>query len=134
MKRLLLSCALLFCSTIICLAIVGPGAPQRVTVSRDAEGVLQFVLDDGKIFTEVDIIAKHSLRRSGSVTEKSKWSNSVEITISVPLSDADIQYIGDRFVAEKVYPLHYFITHTGKTETRPYRPVFENLKKKRKLT
>ena len=54
------------------LAIVSPGKAQKITIIRDAKQKPQFIVDDGKSFTDVVLCAKHCYKRSWFVNEKSE--------------------------------------------------------------
>ena len=131
MKRILTILSLLMAGT--SLAIVGPGKAQIVTVLRDAEQAIVFRLDNGKTFADVDSCAEHCWNRSGSITTNSPWSNLVTIHIQIDLSQGDRQYIGDRFVANKVYPSELIWLRDGVTNRVPYRPDAKSFRKKREL-
>ena len=115
------------------LAIVGPGKAQKITVTRDAEQNLVFKVDDGKSFADVDACAIHCYQRSSWRDKRSDWANLVDIRFVVQLSADDRLYIGDRFVANKVYPDKMTWVESGKTNTVVYRPDNESIRERRTL-
>jgi len=118
---------------ITALAIVSDGKAQKITVVRDVEQNIKFNVDDGKSFADVDRCAIHCYQRSSWRDQKSEWANLVDINFTIPLSDEDRQYIGDRFVANKVYPDKMTWVESGKTNTVVYRPDKKGLRERRTL-
>jgi hypothetical protein len=115
------------------LAIVSPGNAQKITVVRDARQQLQFMVDDGKNFVDVDKCAKHCYQRSQWVNEESEWANLVNIHVAIPMAAEDRQYIGDRFVENKVYPQNITWIEDGVTNRVVYKPDDESPRKAREL-
>ena len=118
---------------ITALAIVSDGKAQRITVVRDAKQKLVLKVDDGKSFADVDPCAKHCYQRSGWRDQKSEWANLVDIHFEIPMSAEDRQYIGDRFVANKVYPDKITWIEAGKTNSIVYRPDKKSIRDRREL-
>ena len=128
MKHILLFVVFLFIISPNTIALVGEGEAQIVSVKRDKKGVLLFITD-GKIFKDVDSCAKYCYKKSSFTDENSNWSNLVQIKIFIDLSKEKRQYIGDRFVANKVYPdkIKVYFQYT-------YKPDKKSLRKKEKTT
>lgn len=118
---------------ITALALVSGGKTQKITVNRDAQQSLTFIVDNGKRFADVDSCAIHCWQRSSSIDQKSEWANLVDVHFITLLSVEDRQYIGDRFVANKVYPDSMTWEESGKTNIVDYRPDEKSFRKQRIL-
>jgi hypothetical protein len=86
------------------LGIVSEGEAQGVIVVRDTDQKLLFKVEHGESFADVDLCAQYCYMRSRWRNSRSIWANEVNLYFDTPLSADDRQYIGDRFVANKVYP------------------------------
>jgi len=115
------------------LAMVSPGRAQKITVIRDAKQELLFKVDDGKSFADVDPCAKHCYKRSWFTNENSEWANLVSIHVAIPMSAENRQYIGDRFVANRVYPHDITWIQDGVTNKIVYKPDDKSFRKERRL-
>ena len=131
MKRLLITAILLL--TAAAWAMVGEGKPQRIRVERDAAQKLVIKSDDGRSFPDIDACAKHCYQRSSMSNPKSEWANQVDILCEAELTAEDRQYIGDRLVANKVYPDKMKWKEAGKTNTAVYQPDARSTRPRREL-
>ena len=115
-------------------ALVGEGATQKIVVNRDANRTLQFIVQGSRSFTDLETCAKFVYQRCSlnKPTEKGVWANAVDILFLTPMSAKDRQYVGDRFVANKVYPDKVTHFENGGAIQRSYKPGKDDFSSKRR--
>ena len=114
-------------------AIVSEGKAQMILISRDASNNLVFTVKTGESFADVDSCAKYCYKRSWFQNQDSPWANLVHIHFDTILSEEDRQYVGDRFVANKVYPKVLIWKEGEEVKKTAYQPDDKSYRDKRKL-
>jgi hypothetical protein len=113
--------------------LVSEGDAQAVIVERGEDGKIAFQVDGEESFADVDACAKYCYNRSWFRNQKSQWANLVNIRFKTKMSPEDRQYIGDRFVANKVYPFEIIWTEKGEETKARYKTDEKSFREKRIL-
>ena len=116
----------------VAYGLVSEGEPQTIIVERGEDAKLVFRVEGGELFDDVDKCAEYCYNRSWFRNQESQWANLVNIRFKIMLSSEDRQYIGDQFVANKVYPFDFIWTENGEEKKVRYETDEKSFREKGK--